>query len=145
MIIQVVVLLLVLCLCSVEGMKKRKKNRQQQRGDTLCLLSSHVPLSVWIPDQANPKLSHCLICCTVLSPGKQEAAAGGSGGECTGDELECLRQVLFECLRQFFLPQSTNATHQVIPGKPKEDYPIYAPSFLCKLNPKNPGCPGFGK
>jgi len=34
---------------------------------------------------------------------------------------------------------------QVIPGEPKEDYPIYAPSFLCKLNPKNPGCPGFGK
>merc|ERR1712001_191384 len=59
--------------------------------------------------------------------GKQEAAAGGGGdgGECTEDELECLRQV--------------------IPGEPKEDYPIYAPSFLCKLNPKNPGCPGFGK
>merc|ERR1712080_783741 len=39
------------------------------------------------------------------------------GWECTEDELECLRQV--------------------IPGEPKEDYPIYAPSFLCKLNPKN--------
>merc|ERR1712083_1010119 len=56
--------------------------------------------------------------------GKQEAAGGGGsgeGGECTEDELECLRQV--------------------IPGEPKEDYPIYAPSFLCKLNPKKPGLP----
>merc|ERR1712080_383370 len=50
---------------------------------------------------------------------------GGEGGECTEDELECLRQV--------------------IPGEPKEDYPIYSTSILCKLNPKNPGCPGFGK
>jgi len=47
------------------------------------------------------------------------------GGECTEDELECLRKV--------------------IPGEPKKDYPIYGPSILCKLNPKNPGCPGFGK
>merc|ERR1712001_790526 len=55
--------------------------------------------------------------------GKQEAAAGGGGdgGECTEDELECLRQV--------------------IPGEPKEDYSIYAPTFLCKLNPKKPGLP----
>merc|ERR1712110_666890 len=83
----VVVLLLVLSLCSVEGMRKQKKNRPQGRR------------------------------------GKQEAAAGGGGGvgECTEDELECLRQV--------------------IPGEPKEDYPIYAPSFLCKLNPKKPGLP----
>merc|ERR1712223_1853949 len=57
--------------------------------------------------------------------GKQEAAGGGEGGECTEDKLECLRQV--------------------IPGEPKEDYPIYSTSILCKLNPKNPGCPGFGK
>merc|ERR1712001_383741 len=91
----VVVLLLVLSLCSVEGMRKRKKNRQRQQ-----------------PQGRG---------------GKQEAAGGGGGegGECTEDELECLRQV--------------------IPGEPKEDYPIYATSFLCKLNPKNPGCPGFGK
>merc|ERR1711936_461909 len=89
----VVVLLLVLGLCSVEGMRKRKQRQQQPQGRR----------------------------------GKQEAAGGGGGegGECTEDELECLRQV--------------------IPGEPKEDYPIYAPSFLCKLNPKNPGCPGFGK
>merc|ERR1711862_318277 len=51
---------------------------------------------------------------------------GGQGqGEDCGDELECLRQN--------------------IPGEPKQDYPIYGQSFLCKLNPKNPGCPGWGK
>merc|ERR1712243_411497 len=50
----------------------------------------------------------------------------GGGGDCPGgDELECLRQT--------------------IPGEPGQDYPIHPVSFLCKLNPKNPGCPGFGK
>ena len=131
LIIQVVVLLLVLCLCSVEGMKKRKKNRQHQRGDTLCLLSSHVPLSVWIPDQANPKLSHCLICCTVLSPGKQEAAAGGGGGECTGDELECLRQVFFwNASDSFFCPnQLMPPTRSSLVSQRKTTQSTPPPSF----------------
>ena len=52
-------------------------------------------------------------------------------------------------LRQIFAQNVIYNQHQlcnqVIPGEPKEDYPIYATSFLCKLNPKNPGCPGFGK
>ena len=58
--------------------------------------------------------------------GKQEPAGGGGGVECPGgDELECLRQN--------------------IPGEPGQDYPIHGPSILCKLNPRNPGCPGFGR
>lgn len=54
-----------------------------------------------------------------------KAQGGGNDGECEGDELDCLRQN--------------------IPGEPKQDYPIYGASILCKLNPKNPGCPGWGK
>merc|ERR1712243_494900 len=58
--------------------------------------------------------------------GRQGGGGGGGGEDCPGgDELECLRQT--------------------IPGEPGQDYPIHPPSFLCQLNPKNPGCPGFGK
>merc|ERR1712137_1538718 len=51
---------------------------------------------------------------------------GGQGqGEDCGDEIECLKQS--------------------IPGEPGQDYPIHNVSILCKLNPKNPGCQGWGK
>jgi len=46
-------------------------------------------------------------------------------GQDCGDPIECLKQN--------------------IPGEPGKDYPINNVSILCKLNPKNPGCPGWGK
>ena len=50
--------------------------------------------------------------------------------------------------RSYQVLQYTHITthcNQTISGEPKQDYPIYGQSFLCKLNPKNPGCPGWGK
>ena len=70
--------------------------------------------------------SQCLLVAAVMLPlvsGQNNGGGGGGQGEECG--VECLREV--------------------IPGEPKQDYPIYGQSFLCKLNPKNPGCPGWGR
>ena len=72
--------------------------------------------------------SQCLLVAAVMLPlVSGQNNGGGGGGQGGGEEcgVECLREV--------------------IPGEPKQDYPIYGQSFLCKLNPKNPGCPGWGK
>ena len=60
-----------------------------------------------------------------LVSGQNNGGGGGGGGQGEECGVECLRGG--------------------IPGEPKQDYPIYGQSFLCKLNPKNPGCPGWGR
>merc|ERR1712008_37932 len=47
--------------------------------------------------------------------------------------------------RSFARPQDDlDALRKAIPGEPGKDYPIYGTSFLCKINPTNPGCGGGG-
>merc|ERR1719460_865829 len=40
--------------------------------------------------------------------------------------------------------QIPDTDHDGIPGTGWINYPKYGPAELCKLNPRNPGCPGWG-
>ena len=74
----------------------------------------------------------------------QGGGGGGQGGGGAGADcgIECLKEVI---PGEILNPNVFDESSILILGEPKQDYPIYGQSFLCKLNPKNPGCPGWGK